>query len=57
MYICRRLRLLSFLQERGFQFISTMPDKNNPKFTVWVFVKTPTLMKAVEEYYSTVPVK
>lgn len=57
MYICKRLRLLSFLQEKGFQFISTMPDKNNPKFTVWVFVKTPTLMKAVEEYYSTVPVK
>ena len=57
MYVCRRLRLLTFLQERGFQFISTMEDKDNPKFSVWVFPKTPALMEAVEEYYATVPSK
>ena len=57
MYICRRLRLLTFLQARGFQFISTMKDKDNPNFTVWMFVKTPELMEAVEDYYSTVPSK
>ena len=57
MYVCRRLRLFTFLQERGFQFISTMKDKDNPNFMVWLFAKTPALVEAVEEYYATVPTK
>lgn len=57
MYICRRLRLLTFLQAKGFQFASTMRDRKNPNFIVWMFVKTPELMEAVEDYYKTVPTK
>lgn len=55
MYICRRVRLLKWLLDRGFNFIQTLPDKNNPKFNVWVFLSTPELMEQVEAYYATVP--
>jgi len=52
LYVCRRIRLLSYLQGKGFNFIKTEPDKNNPKYTVWLFVETDDLRSAVEEYYN-----
>lgn len=54
-YICKRMRLLSFLIKRGFEVIETIPDANNPSFNCWLFVKTPELMTAVNEYYSLLP--
>lgn len=57
MYFCRRIRLCSYLLDRGFNFIKTEPDVNNPKYKIWLFKKTPELLEVVEEYYATVPVK
>lgn len=52
LYVCKRIRLLGYLQNKGFQFIKTEVDRTNPKYNVWVFIETPELREAVEEYYS-----
>lgn len=52
LYVCKRIRLLGFLQSKGFQFIKTEQDRNNPNYNVWVFIETPELREAIEEYYS-----
>lgn len=55
MYVCRKLRLLIFLQNKGFNYIASMEDKYNPKYFVWLFVDTPELREAIEDYYDQVP--
>ncbi len=50
-YICRRIKLLTFLQNKGFQYIMHEPDKYNPKYTIWLFEDTEEIRKAVDEYY------
>lgn len=57
MYICRRIRLCSYLLERGFNYIKVEPDIRNPRYNVWLFNRTPELLEEVENYYATVPVK
>ena len=52
LYVCRRIRLLGYLQEKGFNFIKTEVDKTNPKYNVWIFIETDALRSAIEEYYS-----
>lgn len=52
-YVCKKIRLLTFLQSKGFNFIKTEQDKNNDKYIVWIFIETPELRDAIEEYYST----
>lgn len=54
LYVCRRIRLLNWLMERGFVFIKTKKDKYNPKYNVWIFIETPELKAAVDEYYSNI---
>ena len=54
-YVCRRLKLLDFLQKKGFEVIDTIPDYRNPRFKCWTFQRTPELLAAVEEYYE--PIK
>lgn len=49
-YICKKLRMLQHLKERGFLPIRTEPDFNNPKYNVWIFEKTEALDEAVKEY-------
>lgn len=51
-YVCRRIRLLSFLQEKGFQYLIMEKDKYNPNYNIWLFKDTPELRIAIEEYYS-----
>lgn len=52
MYVCRKLRLCSYLLAKGFSYVSTRPDRDNKKYTVWLFKNTPELQNAKEEYYS-----
>ena len=54
-YICRRLKLLDYLQKHGFTVVDTIPDAKNPKYRCWRFVKTQELLNAVDEYYSLKP--
>ena len=51
-YFCSRLRILSWLNSKGFEPFGTMPDRGNPSRTVWVFEKTPALYDALEAFYA-----
>lgn len=50
MYVCKTMRLCSYLLENGFAFERTEVDKFNPKFIVWLFKSTPELWVAITEY-------
>lgn len=52
MFVCLKLRLCTYLLEKGFMYEKTEPNRNNPKFTVWLFKISPELRKAVNEYYA-----
>lgn len=39
-YTCKRLKLLQYLLEHGYEPIETIPDVNNWKYKNWVFENT-----------------
>lgn len=51
-YVCRKMRLMSLLLERGFDVVNARPDRKNPKYMVWIFEDTPKLREAIEDYYN-----
>ena len=51
-YVCRKIRLMVFLQKKGYNFIKIQEDRNNPDRVVWIFIDTPDLREAIEEYYN-----
>lgn len=51
-YVCKRLRLLSYLYMRGFIPTAVMPDYENPAYNVWVFQNSPELESAIDEYFA-----
>lgn len=51
-YVCKRLRLLSFLYMKGFTPSAVMPDYDNPNFNVWAFDNSPELEAAIDEYFA-----
>ena len=56
-YICTRLKLLDFLQKKGFEVLETIPDAKNPKYRCWIFARSNELLDAVTEYYRMAPKK
>ena len=52
MYVCRKIRLCSFLLKKGFQYETEREDRDNANRKVWLFKSTPELYNAIEEYYS-----
>lgn len=50
-YVCKRLKMVRFLRDRGFIPFKTLPDKDNPKYNVWQYYNTPELEDAVTEYF------
>lgn len=52
MYVCRKLRLCSYLLKAGFHYVEEREDRWNPKFRVWIFEMSPELMNVVNEYYA-----
>ena len=52
MYFCTRLRLMQYLVDRGYQVVSTAPNKYRNDMIVWMFIKTPELMQDVENYFN-----
>jgi hypothetical protein len=50
-YVCRRLRLFSYLKKCGFNELYSRPDIKNTEFTVWVFKDSRELQDKVKEYY------
>lgn len=52
MYLCRRMKLCSYLLGKGFTYEKIVPDKYNSKYNCWLFKNTPELRKSIEDYYS-----
>ena len=52
MYVCRKIRLCSFLLKKGFEYEIEREDRNNSERKVWLFRSSPELYNAIEEYYS-----
>ena len=36
-WIAKTLRMASFLKNKGFEVVNTVPDRNNPKYNVFIF--------------------
>lgn len=53
MYVCRKMRLYSFLISKGFQCDHFEPSTKYPDRIVWIFKDSPELRLAINEYYST----
>lgn len=51
MYVCRKIRLCSFLLQKGFQYETERADRTDSNRKVWLFRSTPELYNAIEEYY------
>lgn len=54
LYAVKRLRLLQYMLERGFEPIAERPDAKNCHYKNWLFVKTPDFCKALDEYFNEV---
>lgn len=50
-YVCKRLRLYTFLRAKGFNPIATIPDRDNQKYFVWIFENDELFGKALDEYF------
>lgn len=50
-YICRKYRLMVWLEKHGFKFKETRPKFNEPKYVVWVYDYSDDLKDCVEAYY------
>lgn len=51
-FCCRRLRLCSYLKERGFLPQSVHPDPDNPKYNLYYYRRTPEFEKALHKYFT-----
>lgn len=51
-YICKRMRMMSYLVEKGFTYEATIPDMTNPKFSCWLFRSSPELQEAIDDYFA-----
>lgn len=51
-YVCKRLRMLSWLRSKGFMPYETIPDYQNPKYNCWLFKASDELLEAVNEYFN-----
>ena len=49
-YVCKRMRLLEYLKDRGFLPVRTEPDIHKPKYNVWIYENSPELADAIENY-------
>lgn len=50
-YVCRKLRLYSFLTDCGFKPYRAVPDMYDSSRLVWLYEDSDEIRDAVEEYY------
>lgn len=50
-YVVKRLRLLTYLREKGFTELYNRADYDNPKYKVWIFDYTDELKSAIDKFY------
>lgn len=51
-YCCRRLRLLEYLLNKGFEPYATIPEPTNYKYKNWLFYNSPALERVITEYFN-----
>lgn len=56
-YVCTKMKLLTHLLKKGYVYIKTDKDRNNPRYDVWLFEDTPALREEVSRYYENEPKK
>jgi hypothetical protein len=50
-WVAKTLRMASFLKNKGFTVVNTVPDKNNPKYNVFIFnAQQQGFQEALREY-------
>lgn len=50
-FCCTRLRLYTYLQQRGFMPERIEPSRDDPGYMVYIFEKTPELEAALTQYF------
>lgn len=50
-YVCKRMRMLNYLMNKGFTPTDTIPDPLNPRFRWWKFTNSSELEAVIEEYF------
>jgi hypothetical protein len=50
-YTVKRLRLLEYLMNLGFEPYKTIPDADNPKYKWWLFENSAELEGAINAYF------
>lgn len=50
-YTCKRLRLLQYLLENGFEPYAEIPDPTNYKMKWWLFKNDVELEEAIDKYF------
>lgn len=51
-YCCKRLRLLQYLLEAGFEPETTIPDPTNYKYKWWRFKNSDALEAAIDDFFA-----
>jgi hypothetical protein len=51
-FVCKRIRLYTYLKEQGFKESKVRPDRNNPHYVVWIFENNERLQQAIGKFYS-----
>ena len=51
-YVCKRLRLCRHLMNCGFTPYKIVPDRDNPRFNVWLFDQSPALTETIMQYFT-----
>lgn len=51
-YVCKRLRLCRYLLEHGFNPYRIVPDRDNPRYNVYLFDQSPALAAAITDYFT-----
>lgn len=52
-YVCKRMRMYTFLTKKGFEPYKTCVDKFNCNRLVWLYDDSDELQQAITEYYLT----
>ena len=56
-YVCKRWRMLTWLMEKGYKPIRTIPDVKRTDYFNWVFTNTPEFEQDVELYFAQLKAK
>lgn len=51
-YVCKRLRLCRYLIDCGFNPYKIAPDRDNPRYNIWLFDQSEQLMVAIMRYFA-----